>query len=105
MADDQLSALPPKKKAKTGEETSIPSEEHKTTAASTSSSCFGCKAEPGVTKCRYGCLSVDMCRSNDGGASSNDMKWCTSCIDSGNGLCVRYARSINVPSVRRRTRG
>ena len=87
---DQLSALPPKKKAKTGEETSNPTEyavddggeEHKTTASSSSSSCFGCKTEPGVTKCRRG----DMCRSNDGGASSSNgvLKWCTSCINSGN---------------------
>jgi hypothetical protein len=104
MADDQLSALvPPKKKAKTEEGTSNTSEntEHKNAA---SSSCFGCKAEPGVTKCRYGCLSVDMCRSNDGGASSNDVKWCTSCVDSGNGFMCPVCKEYQCPKCEKKNK-
>lgn len=107
MADDQLSALPPKKKAKTGEGTSNTSEyaEHKTAASSSSSSsCFGCKAEPGVTKCRRGYLSEDMCRSNDGCAPSNDVKWCTSCIDSGNGFMCPVCKEYQCPNCEKKNK-
>jgi len=93
MADDQLSALPPKYA------------EHKTAASSSSSSsCFGCKAEHGVTKCRRGYLSVDMCRSNDGCAPSNDVKWCTSCIDSGNGFMCPVCKEYQCPNCEKRNK-
>ena len=105
MADDQLSALPPKKKAKIGDETP-PSEdeEHKTTASTPSSPCFGCKGKQGVTECRRGCMADNLCCSNDGGASSNDVKWCTSCVDSGNGFMCPVCEQYQCPKCEKKNK-
>lgn len=103
---EQLSAQPPKKKAKTEEETdiSLPRQppsvvEHKTTA-STSSSCFGCKVKDGVKECRRG----NLCRSIDEGASNDDVKWCTSCVASGNGFMCPVCKEYHCPKCEKKNK-
>ena len=95
---DEPSALPPKKKAKIGEETPPSVEEHKPTAST--SACFGCKVKQGVKECRRG----DMCRSNDDGASSNGVKWCDSCVDSGNGFMCPVCKEYQCPKCEKKNR-
>mmetsp|Transcript_19635 Transcript_19635/g.32184 ORF Transcript_19635/g.32184 Transcript_19635/m.32184 type:complete len:265 (-) Transcript_19635:24-818(-) len=112
---EQLPALPPKKKAKTEEETLNPSEysvegdhDHdntspprppKTTAPT--SSCFECKGKDGVKKCRRG----DLCRSNDDGASNDDvMKWCTSCVASGEGFMCPVCKKYQCPKCEKKNK-
>ena len=45
-----------------------------------------------------------MCRSNDGGASSNDVKWCTSCVDSGNGFMCPVCEQYQCPKCEKKNK-